>query len=403
MPQPGQNKLIIVIITMLAMVAPFCIDTYLPSFPSIAADLGAGAVEMQQSLSLYLIGFAVMTLFYGSLSDSLGRRTVILFALTGFCLVSIGLSLVNSTHWFLLLRLAQGAFASAGIVVGRAVVRDLFHGHQAQQVMSVTMLIFGIAPAIAPVLGGVLETTFGWRSIFVFLALLGTVLIVMVLFGLRETLPREKRHSMHPIVLLRNYGHALTRFHFLELCLIVGFNFGGFFLYITAAPRIMFNLLGLSANDFHILFVPMVAGMMLGALLAGRSAGRMSVRRALQAGYATMLVGALLNVAQAWFLPVSPVTVIAPLVVYGIGMSYCLPMLSILGLDELPQHRGLASSLQSFVHMSMNAVVAGVIAPLMFDTVRHLAVTMLLMYGIALLMFLNVNRRKSLEYVVDPS
>jgi len=402
MSSPLQNKLVIVIITMLAMVAPFCIDTYLPSFPSIAADLDASAVEMQQSLSLYLLGFAVMTLFYGSISDSLGRRTVILFALTGFCLTSIGLILADSIEVFLLLRLIQGAFASAGIVVGRAVVRDLFHGHQAQQVMAAAMLLFGIAPAIAPIIGGLLETAFGWRSIFIFLAILGAVLIFMVLCGLRETLPKERRHSMHPLVLLKNYAHALTRFHFLELALIVAFNFGGFFLYITAAPQLMFKHLGLGAGDFHIMFVPMVGGMMLGAFLSGRTAGRISVKRALQAGYATMLVGAVLNISQALFLPVSPLTVIAPLVVYGVGMSFCMPMLSILGLDELPNHRGLASSLQSFVHMSMNALVAGVVVPLVFDTIQHLALTMLVMYGIALLMFINVNRRKSLEYVVDP-
>lgn len=401
MSSPLQNKLVIVIITMLAMVAPFCIDTYLPSFPSIAADLDASAVEMQQSLSLYLLGFAVMTLFYGSISDSLGRRTVILFALIGFSLTSIGLIMVDNVEMFLTLRLIQGAFASAGIVVGRAVVRDLFHGHQAQQVMAAAMLLFGIAPAIAPVIGGLLETAFGWRSIFVFLSILGAILILMVLCGLRETLPKEKRHSMHPIVLLRNYGHALTRFHFLELALIVAFNFGGFFLYITAAPQVMFKHLGLTAGDFHIMFVPMVGGMMLGAFLSGRMAGRMSVRRALQAAYAIMFFGAVLNISQAYWLPVSSFTVIAPLVVYGVGMSFCMPMLSILGLDELPHHRGLASSLQSFVHMSMNAFIAGAVVPVVFDTIEHLALTMLVMYGTALLMFINVNRRKSLEYVVD--
>lgn len=401
MSNPSQNKLVIVIITMLAMVAPFCIDTYLPSFPSIAAELDASAVEMQQSLSLYLFGFALMTLFYGAISDALGRRVVILFALTGFCLTSIGLTLADNIELFLLLRFVQGAFASAGIVVGRAVVRDLFHGHQAQQVMAIAMLIFGIAPAIAPIIGGVLEINFGWRSIFVFLAALGGLLIFLVLCGLRETLPQEKRQSMHPIVLLKNYAHALTRFHFLELALIVGFNFGGFFLYITAAPQVMFKHLGLGAADFHIMFVPMVGGMMLGAFLSGRTAGRVSVKRALQAAYAIMLLGAVLNISQAYWLPVSPFTVIAPLVVYGVGMSFSMPMLSILGLDELPNNRGLASSLQSFVHMGMNACVAGVVVPIVFDTIQHLALTMLLMYSVALLMFINVNRRKSLEYVVD--
>ncbi len=397
----SKNRLVIVILTMLAMVAPFCIDTYLPSFPSIASDLDASAVQMQQSLSLYLMGFAVMTLFYGSLSDALGRRTVILFALIGFIITSLGLYLAETIELFLMLRLIQGGFASAGIVVGRAVVRDLFQSHQAQRVMSTVMMIFGIAPAIAPIIGGWLEIAFGWRSIFMFLTLFGLLLILLVVFRLPETLPKQKRHSMHPIKLLKNYGHALGRFHFLELCLITALNFGGFFLYITAAPQIMFKHLGLTAADFHIMFVPMVGGMMLGAFLAGKSAGQVKVKRALQAGYFTMFIGALWNIANATWLPVSAFNLIAPLVLYGVGMSFCMPMLSILGLDELPNHRGLASSLQSFVHMSMNAFVAGAVVPMAFDTVQHLAMAMCVMFGIALLLFINVNRRKSLEYVVE--
>ncbi|MDH5445289.1 MAG: multidrug effflux MFS transporter [Gammaproteobacteria bacterium] len=396
-----QHKLIIVILTMLAMVAPFCIDTYLPSFPSIASDLTASAVQMQQSLSLYLMGFAVMTLFYGAMSDALGRRTVFLFALVGFTGTSLGLYLTETIESFLLLRLVQGGFASAGIVVGRAVVRDLFHSHQAQQVMSTIMLIFGIAPAIAPIIGGWLEIAFGWRSIFMFLTLFGVLLILLVVFRLPETLPKAKRHSMHPIKLLKNYGHALSRFHFLELCLITALNFAGFFLYITAAPQIMFIHLGLTAADFHIMFVPMVGGMMLGAYLAGKTAGRLKVKRALQAGYLTMLMGALWNIGNAMWLPVSAFSVIAPLVLYGVGMSFVMPMLSILGLDELPNHRGLASSLQSFVHMGMNAVVAGILVPIAFDTVQHLALAMCVMFSFALLLFINVNRRKSLEYVIE--
>ena len=397
----SKYKLTIIILTMLAMVAPFCIDTYLPSFPSIAAELDASPVELQQSLSLYLIGFAVMTLFYGAISDSLGRKIVILFALTGFTITSIGLSLVKDIELFLLLRLVQGGFASAGIVVGRAVVRDLFHGYQAQRVMSIIMVLFGVAPAIAPIIGGWLEIAFGWRSIFVFLTLFGVSLLVLVISGVRETLPKEKRQSMHPIQLMKNYCHALSRFHFLELCLITALNFGGLFLYITASPRIMYQHLGLTAADFHIMFVPMVGGMMLGAYLAGKVAGRLQVKRALQAGYAVMLLGAVWNIVNAMWLPVSAFSVIAPLVLYGMGMSFCMPMLSILGLDELPNHRGLASSLQSFVHMSMNAFVAGAVVPLVFDTVQHLALAMLVMFGLALMLFLNVNRRKSLEYVVE--
>ncbi|MDH5408883.1 MAG: multidrug effflux MFS transporter [Gammaproteobacteria bacterium] len=401
MSTPINNKLVIVIIAMLAMIAPFCIDTYLPAFPSIATDLGASAIEMQQTLSLYLLGYAVMTLFCGAISDALGRRRVILVALIGFVITTFGLALAENIELFLLLRLIQGGFASVASVVGRAVVRDLFHGHQAQQVMAIGMVLFGIAPAVAPIIGGMLEISFGWRSIFVFLIIFGFILFIMVSSGLKESLPKEQRHSMHPIALLKNYLHALSKFHFLELCLIIAFNFGGIFLFITAAPQVMFVHLGLTAADFHIMFVPIVAGMMFGAYLSSRTAGRMSVRRALQWGYAIMFVGAVLSFSLAYSLPVSAFTVVVPLMVYSVGMSFCMPMLSILCMDELPNNRGLASSLQTFVHMCMGAIVAGAVVPLVFDKIQYMATTLLLMYAVALLMFINVNRRKSLEYVVE--
>ena len=125
------ERLIMILVAILAMIAPFSIDTYLPSFPDIEADLNATSVQMQQTMSIYMLGFGVMTLFYGSLADALGRRVVILFALMGYILTSIGAALVDSIHGLLLMRLGQGIFASAGIVVGRAVVRDIFHGSRA--------------------------------------------------------------------------------------------------------------------------------------------------------------------------------------------------------------------------------------------------------------------------------
>ena len=396
-----RERLIMIIVAVLTMLAPFSVDTYLPSFPDIEADLNATAVQMQQTMSIYMLGFAVMTLFYGSLSDALGRRVVILFALIGFILTSIGAAMVDSINALLLMRLGQGAFASAGIVVGRAVVRDIFHGSRAQEVMSAIMLMFGIAPAIAPIIGGMLEIYWGWRAVFVFLALLGSAVLLLVMTQLHETLPRSQRHSMHPVALLKSYTHALGKFHFLELALIIGLIFGGFFLYIASAPRIIFHHLGMGEGDFSVLFIPLIGGMMLGAYLSGRVAGRWSVRRGLQAGFSVMFIAALLNVTYNSLFPVSPLGVVVPVVIYSVGMSFCMPMLTILGLDELPKHRGLAASLQSFVHMLMNAVVAGVVAPLVFVDIQYLALAMLLLYGLALLLFLNVFRRKPLEYVVD--
>lgn len=369
------------------MLAPFSIDTYLPSFPSIAHALNATTLQMQQSLSLYMLGFAMMTLIYGSLSDRFGRRPVILWALAGYVISSVACALAKDIHMFLAMRFVQGLFASAGAVVARAVVRDLFRGTQAQKVMSNVMLVFAIAPAIAPVIGGVLEVHFGWQSVFWFLVLLGVSLFSMVMSRLPETLPVDHRHSLHPVILYRNYLHALTHLRFTVLALVVSLNFAGFFLYVASAPRLMFTHLGFAAGEFHWLFVPLVAGVMLGSILSGRLAGRITTARLLWAGFAIMLLAAVINMMQARLLPVLPFSVIAPVVLYALGMALTMPALSLLGLDQLPSHRGLASSLQSFIQMGTNAMVAGLVAPALFDTVEKLATGMLIFNITGLLLF----------------
>src|SRR5687767_15878421 len=145
------------LLAALAMIGPFAVDTYLPSFPAIQSDLTVSTVEVQQTLSLYLIAFAVMMLFHGTLSDSFGRRPVVLVNLAVFVLASVGCALAGSFEQLLIFRVLQGASAGAGIVIGRAIIRDSFEGHAAQRLMSLVTMIFGLAPAIAPVIGGWLQ------------------------------------------------------------------------------------------------------------------------------------------------------------------------------------------------------------------------------------------------------
>lgn len=384
--------MITVIVASMISVAPFSIDTYLPAFPSIAYELGASAVQMQHSMSIYMLGFAIMTLFCGSISDALGRRSVAMVAMFVFAAASLACVFVDTIEHFLWLRFVQGLAASVGVVVGRALVRDLFDGANAQRVMSNAMMFFAIAPAIAPIIGGLLEVGYGWRSVFIFLMLLGLLLAVIIILRLPETLPLAERQSMHPIKLLKNYTHAITHVRFTTLALVVAFNFGGFFLYITSSPRIMFTHLGYSAADFHILFVPLVAGVMLGSFASGRLSGRITPLATIIIGICIMFSAALLNLLLANVLLVSPLGVIAPVVLYASGMSLSMPALMLLGLDQLPQHRGLASSLQSFLQMSMNALIAGIVTPFVFNSLSQIALTMLQFQLIGMLLFILIYR-----------
>ncbi|MHB1142121.1 MAG: multidrug effflux MFS transporter [Sulfuricaulis sp.] len=364
-------------VALLAMLAPFSIDTYLPSFPDIAQEFAASPLAMQQTLSLYMLAFAVMMLVYGPLSDAFGRKNVVLVSVVAYVVSSIGCALATDMRWLLLMRVGQGLSASGALVVGRAIIRDAFAGAAAQRVMSQVMLIFAVAPAVAPIIGGWLHDAYGWRSVFWFLVLLGLVVWLWAAFFLPETLPPVGRQSGHPRAIAAAYWRALATGRFMVLIAVIALNFGGFFLYIAGSPDVMYRHLHYAANDFGRLFVPLVAGLMLGAFVSGRMAGRFTHIQAVGAGFGLMLAAASVNLGLAAWLAHTAYTIIVPVMLYATGMSLAMPNLSLLALDVFPSHRGLASALQGFSHAGFNAVVAGLLAPLLSHRVEFLAAGML--------------------------
>src|SRR2546421_4240041 len=165
------------LLAALATLGPFSIDAYLPAFAGIQESLQASPLQIQQTLSAYLFAFGLMFLFHGALSDSFGRRPVILAALVVFTVASVAAALATTVHALIAWRIVQGLSVGAGMVVGRAMIRDLFGPEDAQRLMSLVTLFFGLAPAVAPVIGGWLFTSLGWRAIFWFLAAAGAILI----------------------------------------------------------------------------------------------------------------------------------------------------------------------------------------------------------------------------------
>lgn len=368
---------LILIIALLTMIAPFSIDTYLPSFPDIGRELAASDAQLQQTLSLYMAAFAVMSLVYGPLSDAFGRRRIILFAMVVYVATSIGCAMANDFHWLLLMRIGQGLSASGGLIVGRAVVRDVFAGSHAQRAMSNVMLVFALAPAVAPMIGGWLHSYAGWRSVFWFLAGLGLFLWLLVALRLPESLLPEHRHSSRPMHIARSYRHALSTRRFVMLIAVFALNFGGFFLYIAGSPVLIYHFLHLGSHDFWRMFVPFVVSLMLGAYLSGRLAGRLSPVQTASLAAILMTTGAVINLLSTSLLPMSPLTLIGPPAVYVIGMALSMPSISLLVLDVFPHHRGLSSALQGFAQTLFNSIVAGVITPFASVHPVSMAATML--------------------------
>jgi len=357
--------LLAVTLAGLVMLGPLSVDTYLPSFPAIQREFAVTPLEVQQTLTAYLIAFAVMTLFHGALSDSFGRRPVILACLAIYVLGSIGCTFAQSFPQLLIFRGAQGFSAGVGWVVGRAIVRESFPGHDAQRLLSLITMIFGIAPALAPIIGGALQGAFGWRAVFAFLTLFGTLQLVVCWRALPETHPLEKRQPFAPAPLFRTYLRLASSPRLVLLCFAVAFNFAGFFLYVAAAPAVIYGLLGLTEHHFPVLFVPGVAGIMFGALLSHRMAGRASRQVTVRTGFLVMFGAAAFNVGyHALYSPALPWTVL-PYAAYAVGMALAAPSVQLLVLDLFPQNSGTASSLQGFTHAVFTAVTAALVAPLL--------------------------------------
>lgn len=367
------NKKTIAILAGLTMVGPLAIDTYLPSFHAISHDFDVGDVLVQQTLSVFLFTFAFMMLFYGVLSDSFGRRPVILWSLAVYIVASLGAAFAPSFGWLLLCRALQGLAAGGGAVVSRAVVRDRASGPEAQQALAYIMMVFGLAPAIAPVLGGWLHVSFGWRSVFLFLAAFGVLMFVSCYRALPESLPSASRHPFHATTIIRSYWSVLRHPRFLLLILAIGIGFSGFGLYIGSAANFVMNILHLPETAFGWMFIPMISGMMLGSALSARIAERFKPMTIVFLGQFVMAVAALLNVGYNHFFVAAVPWAVLPLGLYAFGIAIATPVITVMALDIFPDHRGLASSLQSFVQMMVFAMVSGFIAPLLFDSAFKLA------------------------------
>ena len=308
---------------------------------------------------------------------------------------SIGCALAQSLPQLLLFRALQGMSAGTGMVAGRAMIRDIYPGHQAQRVMSMVTMIFGLAPAVAPIIGGWLEVWFGWRSIFLFLTLFAALMYGACHFGLKESLAPARRQPFAVRPLLSNYFKLLGSVRFALLSSAIAFNFVGFFLYIASAPAVIYDLLGLGASQFGWLFVPGIAGVVMGAFVSGRVAGRLTPRRTVRYGYTIMCGAAAFNLAyNAVWPPALPWTIL-PVMVYTSGMALAMPSISLLLLDLFPDNRGLAASLQAAQHSFFLGLISGLLSPWVSGTGRGMAGGMgaLLACGLACwLMYLHLQK-----------
>ncbi len=351
------------VLASLAMLGPFTIDTVFPGFQAMGQDLDASSTALQQVTSVYLLTFALMSVLHGPLSDALGRKPVMLGGLAGYVVASAACALAPTLGWLLVGRAVQGLFAGGATIISRAVIRDLYAGPEAQRLMSQVMMIFAIAPAVAPVIGGWLLQLGPWRGIFWFVGLYGTIVALVTARVLPETLPREARQPLRVGALLRGLWEVARSWRFERLALATAFTFSSYIFYVLSAPIVLVDLLGKGEQDFWMLFVPLIGGMVAGSWITGRAAGRVDADTLVDRTIWLVLAAVTLNVVLAATLPTLPWVVVGPSLI-GVGIGIAFPVLQLALLDLFPHHRGAAASMSAFSVLLFNAVVAGVIAPL---------------------------------------
>ena len=368
------NVSLTLVLALCTMLGALGIDTYLPSFHAIAQEFGVGPAAVQQTLSVYVLAMAITMLFYGTLSDTFGRRRVLMVASVGYALTSVAAAVVTSIEALVAVRFAQGAMAGAGMVIARAVVQDRFQGADAQRMLSMVMFCFGLAPAIAPVFGGWLQAHGGLRAAFFFLAAFGALLALLCWRVLPETLPAEKRVPLKLGFITHNYLTALRNPQFRLMVLGLALMAGANAIYISAAAEFVMGILKLDETSFGWLFIPLIGGSMLGSAISGVLAQRIPPRIQKFIGYGCLLLGSGSNVLYHTFTsaPVVPWAVL-PITCYTLGIALLMPILSLQVMGVFPHMRGLSSSLQGFTQMSVFAIVAGVVVPQLFHSGLGLA------------------------------
>ena len=399
---PGRRWTLALLLACLSMIGPFAIDAYLPAFEGIAADIGAGPVGLQQTLSVYLIAFAAMNLFHGALADSFGRRPVVLAGVAVFGLASVGCALAPDLTTLLLFRALQGASAGVGIVVTRALIRDLFEPADAQRMMSQVTLFFGVAPAVAPLFGALLLELSGWPAIFWMLALLAAALWLAMLRWLPETLPPAARQPFGVRPLMAGYASLARNPRFIALVAASSLPFNGMFLYVLSAPAFLGGLLGLAPTQFFWFFALTVSGIMGGAWFSGRMAGRVKARHQIRHGFLITLLAVLANIALVAAVAQPPVwAAMLPVAALAFGWSLLTPAVTVIALDQAPDRRGMASSVQASAGSTANALVAGVLAPLVMGSLLGLALASALLLVAGLLAWVWVKPRLQRASVPD--
>lgn len=349
-----------VVLGLLSAVGPFAIDMYLPALPSIGEDLKAGTAAVQMSLLVFFLSMGLAQVVVGPISDMVGRKTPLYFGLLLFIAGSIGSALAPDIEWLIGFRFLQGLGASAGMVVPRAVVRDLHTGTEAARLMSLLMLVFSISPILAPLTGSIIIETLGWRAVFWAVTIAAAIGILLLATSIKETRPAEERLGSSLGAALAGYRYLLGHRRFLGLTFIAGFGIASFFVYLASSSFVLIDHYGLSPSLYSVFFSINAVAFFAMSQLTGMLAARYGLRRVVRTAvscYATTMI-----VLFAFFASgMDPLWLMATLLFVGYGfLGLVIPSTSVLAMDDHGEIAGTASALMGTLHFATGAAAMAI-------------------------------------------
>jgi len=356
----------VICLGLVAALAPLSIDMYLPSFPTIAAELGATAAQIQLTLSGYMIGFTLGQLAYGPLSDRFGRKYVLLSGITLYVAMTILCATAGDAETLAIFRFFQAIGGGAGTVLSRAIIRDRYDGAQMAKVMSLMLTIILFAPMIAPVIGGYVLVWFGWRAVFWTLVIFGVAAILVILFGIRESLPPERRTTPGVKPVLRGYAAVLTHRQAIGYVLAGGITFGALFAFLSGAPFVFIEYYGVAPEHLGFIFTLNVLGVMGGGWLNSKLVVTRGVFQMFSFGVWLLLAGAIVlfvliatNVWGLW-------GVILGIVFFTLPLNLINANAAAGALEYFPHSAGTASAVVGSVRYGCGAI-SGICVGLLHD------------------------------------
>lgn len=387
MLRPGTFALTALLAALTAM-GPLTTDMYLPSLPDIVRLLGTTTAEGQLTISAYLIGFAVGQLIYGPLSDRHGRKPVLLGAIALYCFASVICAASTSIEMLIAARFLEALGGCGGIVLARAVVRDLFSGARAGRELSLIGSVMALAPVMAPIVGGILQTAFGWRSVFITLVLLGLSIGGVVWLLLPETLAARAKEPVSVGSMFKSYGAVLRSGAYLAYTGLATTSYAGLFAWISVASFVLQNIYGLGPFDFGVVFSLGAVGYMAGATIATRVVVPLGIDGTIGFGCAAMTIGGFAMVASVALGLTSSLSLVIPMAVYLAGLGLVLPQSIAGAMTPFPERAGAASAMLGFLQQAAAALCGVVVGQMLGDSAWPLVIAVALMGSASLLLWL---------------